>query len=133
MRGSWERGLPQTRAWIEAHAAPFRGVWLSGPGPAVPYLLQRETDMDRVFHRNPKNKYPVAVGGPIAKIMDGYAAAFHQANPDVRIRPIYTGSYQDTTIKALTALRGGGNSAPKMAVALAVALESAGALSFAAV
>jgi sn-glycerol 3-phosphate transport system substrate-binding protein len=64
--------------------------------------------------------YPVAVGGPIAKIMDGYAAAFHKANPDVRIRPIYTGSYQDTTIKALTALRGGGNSAPKMAVALAV-------------
>ncbi|WP_455383910.1 ABC transporter substrate-binding protein [Acidihalobacter prosperus] len=64
--------------------------------------------------------YPVAVGGPIAKIMDGYAAAFHKANPDVRIRPIYTGSYQDTTIKALTALRGGGSSAPKMAVALAV-------------
>ncbi|APZ43044.1 ABC transporter substrate-binding protein [Acidihalobacter ferrooxydans] len=64
--------------------------------------------------------YPVAVGGPIAKIMDGYAAAFHRANPDVRIRPIYTGSYQDTTIKALTALRGGGSSAPKMAVALAV-------------
>lgn len=64
--------------------------------------------------------YPVAVGGPIAKIMDGYAAAFHKANPDIRIRPIYTGGYQDTTAKAITALRGGGSSAPKMAVALSV-------------
>lgn len=64
--------------------------------------------------------YPVAVGGPIAKILDGYAAAFHQANPDVVVRPIYTGSYQDTITKTLTALRGGGAGAPKMAVALSV-------------
>ncbi len=64
--------------------------------------------------------YPVAVGGPIAKIMDGYAAAFHRANPGIRVHPIYTGSYQDTTVKALTALHGGGASAPKLAVALSV-------------
>lgn len=64
--------------------------------------------------------YPVAVGGPIAKILDGYAAAFHQANPDVMVRPVYTGTYQDTIAKTLTALRSGGAEAPKMAVALAV-------------
>jgi sn-glycerol 3-phosphate transport system substrate-binding protein len=64
--------------------------------------------------------YPVAVGGPIAKILDGYAAAFHQTNPDVIVRPVYTGTYQDTIAKTLTALRSGGAEAPKMAVALAV-------------
>jgi len=64
--------------------------------------------------------YPVAVGGPIAKILDGYAEQFHKANPDVVVKPIYTGSYQDTITKTLTALRSGGSSAPKMAVALAV-------------
>ncbi len=64
--------------------------------------------------------YPVAVGGPIAKILDGYAAAFHQTNPDVVVRPVYTGTYQDTIAKTLTALRSGGAEAPKMAVALAV-------------
>jgi sn-glycerol 3-phosphate transport system substrate-binding protein len=64
--------------------------------------------------------YPVAVGGPIAKILDGYAAEFHKANPDVVVKPVYTGSYQDTITKTLTALRSGGADAPKMAVALAV-------------
>ncbi|MFZ5488740.1 MAG: ABC transporter substrate-binding protein [Thiomonas sp.] len=64
--------------------------------------------------------YPVAVGGPIARILDGYAEQFHKANPDVVVKPIYTGSYQDTITKTLTALRSGGGSAPKMAVALAV-------------
>jgi sn-glycerol 3-phosphate transport system substrate-binding protein len=28
--------------------------------------------------------YPVAVGGPITKIVDGYAADFEKANPDVK-------------------------------------------------
>ena len=60
--------------------------------------------------------FPVAVGGPITKIMDGYARAFEQANPDVAVRPIYAGSYTDTLTKAQTALKAG--DAPAMAVLL---------------
>jgi hypothetical protein len=30
--------------------------------------------------------YPIAVGGPITKIIDGYAADFEKANPDVKVR-----------------------------------------------
>ena len=51
--------------------------------------------------------YPVAVGGPITKIIDGFAADFEKENPGVKIRPIYSGSYQESITKALTAVKSG--------------------------
>jgi sn-glycerol 3-phosphate transport system substrate-binding protein len=51
--------------------------------------------------------YPVAVGGPITKIIDGLAADFEKENPGVKIKPIYSGSYQDSITKALTAVKSG--------------------------
>lgn len=51
--------------------------------------------------------YPVAVGGPITKIIDGYAADFEKENPGIKLKPIYTGSYQDSITKALTAVKSG--------------------------
>ncbi len=51
--------------------------------------------------------FPVAVGGPITKIIDGFAADFEKENPGVKIKPIYSGTYQDTITKALTAVKGG--------------------------
>ncbi len=51
--------------------------------------------------------YPVAVGGPIAKIIDDFAADFSKENPSIKVTPIYAGSYQDTIVKALTANKSG--------------------------
>jgi sn-glycerol 3-phosphate transport system substrate-binding protein len=51
--------------------------------------------------------FPVAVGGPITKIIDGYAADFEKENPGIKLRPIYSGTYQDTIAKALTAVKSG--------------------------
>ena len=51
--------------------------------------------------------YPIAVGGPITKIIDGYVAEFEKANPDVKVRPIYAGTYQETIAKAITAHKSG--------------------------
>jgi sn-glycerol 3-phosphate transport system substrate-binding protein len=51
--------------------------------------------------------YPVAVGGPIAKAIDGFAADFMKANPGVKVNPIYAGTYQETIVKALTAHKSG--------------------------
>ncbi|MET0204576.1 MAG: ABC transporter substrate-binding protein, partial [Casimicrobiaceae bacterium] len=51
--------------------------------------------------------YPVAVSGPITKIVDGFAADFEKENPGIKLKPIYTGTYQDTITKALTAVKGG--------------------------
>jgi sn-glycerol 3-phosphate transport system substrate-binding protein len=51
--------------------------------------------------------YPIAVGGPIPKIIDGLVADFEKENPGVKLRPIYSGTYQDTITKALTAVKSG--------------------------
>ncbi len=51
--------------------------------------------------------YPVAVGGPITKIIDGYAADFETENPGIKLKPIYSGSYQESITKALTAVKSG--------------------------
>src|SRR5215467_9839052 len=60
--------------------------------------------------------YPVAVGGPITKIVDGLAADFEKENPGIKVRPIYAGAYQEALTKALTAVKGG--DAPTTAVLL---------------
>jgi sn-glycerol 3-phosphate transport system substrate-binding protein len=60
--------------------------------------------------------YPVAVGGPITKLIDGFAADFEKENPGIKIKPIYSGSYQDSIVKALTAVKS--NDAPTMSVLL---------------
>ncbi len=51
--------------------------------------------------------YPVAVGGPITKTIDGYAADFARENPGIKVNPIYAGTYQETIVKALTAHKSG--------------------------
>src|SRR5512139_1957926 len=55
--------------------------------------------------------YPIAVGGPLTKVIDGYARQFEQENPGIKVSPIYAGNYDDTRIKALAALKAG-QSAP---------------------
>ena len=66
--------------------------------------------------------YPVAVGGPITKIIDGYAADFEKANPGIKIKPIYSGDYVQTIGKVLTAIKGGDT--PEMAILLAADIMS---------
>ncbi|WP_298928302.1 ABC transporter substrate-binding protein [uncultured Ramlibacter sp.] len=51
--------------------------------------------------------YPVAVGGPIAKAIDGFAADFMKANAGIKVTPVYAGTYQETLVKTLTAHKAG--------------------------
>jgi sn-glycerol 3-phosphate transport system substrate-binding protein len=60
--------------------------------------------------------YPVAVGGPVTKLVDAMVADFEKDNPAIKVKSIFSGSYQDTITKILTALKGG--DAPQVAVAL---------------
>jgi sn-glycerol 3-phosphate transport system substrate-binding protein len=64
--------------------------------------------------------FPVAVGGPVTKIIDDYAAAFEKENPDIKVTPIYSGDYVQTVAKALTAIKGG--DIPETAILLAADL-----------
>jgi len=75
---------------------------------AAPVAAQ---DMELRFY------YPIAVSGPITKLIDGYAAEFEKQNPGVKIKPIYAGDYVQTIGKALTAMKGGDT--PEMAILLA--------------
>ena len=55
--------------------------------------------------------YPIAVGGPLTRVIDGYARQFEKENPGIKVSPIYAGNYDDARIKALAALKAG-QSAP---------------------
>jgi sn-glycerol 3-phosphate transport system substrate-binding protein len=66
---------------------------------AAPAVVQAQTEVS--FY------YPVAVGGPITKIIDAYAADFERENPGIKLKPIYSGSYQESITKALTAVKSG--------------------------
>ena len=51
--------------------------------------------------------YPVAVGGPVTKIIDDMVDRFHKDNPDIKVSAVYAGNYTDTMTKAMTAMKGG--------------------------
>ncbi|MFT4269317.1 MAG: ABC transporter substrate-binding protein [Xenophilus sp.] len=68
-------------------------------GALAPALAQAPTEVP--FY------YPVVVGGPIAKIIDGFAEDFMKENPGIKVTPIYAGTYQETIVKALTAHKSG--------------------------
>lgn len=66
--------------------------------------------------------FPVAVGGPITKLIDALTADFHKENPSITVKPVYGGSYQDTMTKVATAVQGGNS--PDIAVLLSTDLYS---------
>jgi sn-glycerol 3-phosphate transport system substrate-binding protein len=65
--------------------------------------------------------YPIAVGGPLQAIMDGYCKAFREAS-GIAVEPVYSGDYSQTLIKATTAIRAGAG--PHFAVLLAAEMHS---------
>jgi sn-glycerol 3-phosphate transport system substrate-binding protein len=88
-----------------------RGLLASAAALAMPAVARAQA-VEIEFY------FPVAVGGPITKIIDGYGADFAKENSDIKLRPIYAGSYVDTLTKAVTATKAGNG--PQMAVLLAV-------------
>ncbi|UWE14685.1 ABC transporter substrate-binding protein [Herbaspirillum huttiense] len=64
--------------------------------------------------------YPVAVGGAVTKTIDSMVADFERANPDIKVKAIYAGTYQESIVKALTAFKGG--TPPTLAVLLSTDL-----------
>jgi len=66
--------------------------------------------------------YPVAVGGPVTKTIDQMAADFGKENPDIKVNPIYSGTYQESIVKVLTATKSG--KPPQLAVLLSTDMFS---------
>lgn len=88
----------------------FKGAATAAALALVTALPARAVDLQFYF--------PVAVGGGAANTIESLTDAYMKDHPDVKIDPIYAGSYQDTITKVITAARGG--NPPQIAVALSV-------------
>ncbi|PCH68484.1 MAG: ABC transporter substrate-binding protein [Rhodobacteraceae bacterium] len=51
--------------------------------------------------------YPIAVGGSLTEVVDGIVADFETLNPDIKVNAIYSGNYDDTRVRALSAINSG--------------------------
>ncbi len=51
--------------------------------------------------------YPIAVGGALTEVVDRIVADFQAENPDIKVNAIYSGNYDDTRVRALSALNSG--------------------------
>ncbi len=51
--------------------------------------------------------YPISVGGPLTQVVDSMIDGFEKENPDIHVKAIYAGNYDDTRVRALSALQSG--------------------------
>ena len=51
--------------------------------------------------------YPIAVGGSLTQVVDGIVADFEAENPDIKVNAVYSGNYDNTRVRALSALNSG--------------------------
>ena len=51
--------------------------------------------------------YPIAVGGALTQVVDKIVGEFEAENPDIKVNAIYSGNYDDTRVRALSALNSG--------------------------
>ncbi len=82
---------------------------------AAPAILRAQGVQKLTFY------YPIAVGGPLQAIMDGYCKDF-QKETGIAVEPVYSGDYSQTLIKALAAIKAG--IGPQFAVLLAAEMHS---------
>ena len=82
---------------------------------AAPAVLRAQQVQELTFY------YPIAVGGPIQAVIDGYCADF-KTETGITVTPVYAGNYGETLTKALTAIRAGAG--PQFAVLLAAEMHS---------
>ena len=79
----------------------IKGSAAAGTVLAMPSIVRAQAATEFSFF------FPVAVGGPINKLIDTMAEGFAKDTPGVTVKPIYAGSYQETIVKALTAHKAG--------------------------
>lgn len=70
-------------------------------------LLAAGTAMPAVADTELTMYYPIAVGGSLTEVVDGIVAAFEAENPDITVNAVYSGNYDDTRVRALSALNSG--------------------------
>lgn len=51
--------------------------------------------------------YPIAVGGPLKKVVENMTTEFEKTHPDIHVKAVFAGNYNDARVKALAALKSG--------------------------
>jgi len=82
---------------------------------AMPAVLRAQTVQKLTFY------FPIAVGGPLQAIVDGYCKGFQQ-EAGIAVEAVYAGDYSQTVVKAMTAIKAG--TGPQFAVLLAAQMHS---------
>jgi sn-glycerol 3-phosphate transport system substrate-binding protein len=82
---------------------------------ATPSLVRAQTTKALTFY------YPIAVGGPLTAIIDGYCQDFAKET-GITVNPVYAGSYVETVAKAVAAIKAG--EGPHIAVQLATEIHA---------
>lgn len=66
--------------------------------------------------------FPVSVGGGPDALIDALCEEYHEENPNVKVTPVYAGSYADTRTKVQAAIKGGNT--PDLAIMFSIDLYS---------
>ncbi len=66
--------------------------------------------------------FPVSVGGGPDALIDALCEEYHKENPNVKVSPVYAGSYADTRTKVQAAIKGGNT--PDLAIMFSIDLYS---------
>ena len=66
--------------------------------------------------------YPIAVGGPLTSVIENMTKKFTEKHPNITVKPVYTGSYADTTTKIQAGIQA--QQPPDVAVMLSTELFS---------
>jgi sn-glycerol 3-phosphate transport system substrate-binding protein len=82
---------------------------------AMPAVLRAQTTQKLTFY------FPIAVGGPLQAIIDGYCKDFEKES-GIAVEAVYAGDYSQTLVKAMTAIKAG--TGPQFAVLLAAQMHS---------
>src|SRR5690554_6376136 len=64
--------------------------------------------------------YPVSVGGALTGVIDGLVADFESEHPDISVNAIYAGNYDDTRVRAMSAIEAG--ETPQLSVLFSIDL-----------
>ena len=64
--------------------------------------------------------YPVSVGGALTEVVDNLVEEFESEHPDINVEAIYAGNYDDTRVRAMSAMEAGDT--PQLSVLFSIDL-----------
>ena len=104
--------LPAARPDAARASRPLRGLSLAAVGALALSACGGDGVQDGVTEID--FYYPIAVGGPLESVIDGYIEDFNAEHDDIEVTPVYSGDYEQTLASVQSAAQAG--NAPALTV-----------------